>query len=102
MDLGYFGEENLDLPEDSTFIGVGHSLGLIKLAYLNVEFNVLVGIQAFVNFFWILICGYTKKRKLELKAVIQRFQIDPMGTLTSFHKRCSVIYNSFNQLNKQN
>ncbi|WP_250294746.1 hypothetical protein [Wolbachia endosymbiont of Oedothorax gibbosus] len=99
MDLGYFGEENLDLPEDSTFIGVGHSLGLIKLASLNVKFNALIGIQAFVNFLGFDLRLH-KKRELELKAMIQHFQMDPVDTLISFHKRCGVNYNSFNCLNK--
>ncbi len=99
LDLGYFGEENLDLPEDSTFIGVGHSLGLIKLASLNVKFNALIGIQAFVNFLGFDLRLH-KKRELELKAMIQHFQMDPVDTLISFHKRCGVNYNSFNCLNK--
>ncbi len=99
LDLGYFGEENLDLPKDSTFIGIGHSFGLIKLASLNVKFNALIGIQAFINFLGFDLWLH-KKRKLELKVMTQRFQMDPVDTLISFYKRCGVNYNSFNRLNK--
>ncbi|MGL9758663.1 MAG: hypothetical protein ACR5LA_07615 [Wolbachia sp.] len=102
LDLGYFGEENLNLPEDGALIGIGHSLGLIKLASLNVKFNGLIGVQAFINFLGFDLQLH-KKRKLELKTMIQHFQIDPINTLISFYKSCGVNlidYNSFNCLNK--
>lgn len=102
LDLGYFGKENLNLPEDGALIGIGHSLGLIKLASLNVKFNGLIGVQAFVNFLGFDL-QLQKKRKLELKTMIQHFQMDPINTLISFYKSCGVNlidYNSFNCLNK--
>lgn len=99
LDLGYFGEENLNLPEDGALIGIGHSLGLIKLASLNVKFNGLIGVQAFINFLGFDLRLH-KKRKLELKTMIQHFQMDPINTLISFHKRCGVNCNSSSRLNK--
>ncbi|AXI24641.1 Pimelyl-[acyl-carrier protein] methyl ester esterase [Cardinium endosymbiont of Sogatella furcifera] len=99
LDLGYFGKENLRLPSNNTLIGVGHSLGFIKLISLKVKFTALIGIHAFINFL-----GFDselhKKRKLELKTMIKHFQITPIDTLASFHKRCGINYDISNCLNK--
>ncbi|WP_168464635.1 hypothetical protein [Wolbachia endosymbiont of Ctenocephalides felis wCfeT] len=104
MDLGYFGEENLNLPsqKDNTFIGIGHSLGLIKLASLNVKFKALIGIQAFVKFL-----GFDsqlhRERELELKTMMRNFKISSIDTMISFYKRCGINLRnnySFSHLNK--
>ncbi|MGI2299011.1 hypothetical protein ACRRVB_04530 [Candidatus Cardinium hertigii] len=91
LDLGYFEDAKIDLPTDQLFIGVGHSLGFIKLASLKVKFTALIGIQAFINFL-----GFDpqleKKRKIELKTMVKYFQSNPRDTLTSFHKRCGLDY----------
>ncbi|MBV0900096.1 MAG: hypothetical protein KTV77_05215 [Wolbachia endosymbiont of Fragariocoptes setiger] len=101
LDLGYFEKENLHLPQqdDSIFIGIGHSLGFIKLISLNIKFSALIGIQAFINFlgFNSQLC---KTRKLELRTIIQNFQKDPMYTLVSFYKRCKANYDFPNNFNK--
>ncbi|MDD9331104.1 MAG: hypothetical protein PV340_00240 [Wolbachia sp.] len=102
LDLGYFGKENINFPENSTFIGIGHSLGLMKLASLNVKFKALIGIQAFVKFL-----GFDsqlhRERELELKTMMRNFKISPIETMMSFYKRCGVNLindNSFNHLDK--
>ncbi|MGI2257352.1 aminotransferase class III-fold pyridoxal phosphate-dependent enzyme [Candidatus Cardinium hertigii] len=91
LDLGYFGNEKIEFPTDQPFIGVGHSLGFIKLLSLKVKFTALIGIQAFINFL-----GFDpqlqKKRKLELKTMFNYFQSNPIDTLRSFHKRCGLDY----------
>jgi len=91
LDLGYFGNEKIDFPTDQLCIGVGHSLGFIKLASLKIKFMALIGIQAFINFL-----GFDpvlqKKRRLEHKAMFKYFQRNPIDTLKSFHKRCGVNY----------
>lgn len=99
LDLGYFGRANLSIPNNHTFIGVGHSLGFIKLASLNVKLTALIGIQAFINFL-----GFNpqlnKKRKFELNTMIKHFEISPIDTLRSFYKRCGVHYAIAKHLNK--
>lgn len=84
---------------DNTFIGIGHSLGLIKLASLNIEFKALIGMQAFTNFLGFDSQLY-KKRKLELSAMIKHFRMNPIDTLTSFHKRCGINHNFSSHFNK--
>ncbi|MGL9732871.1 MAG: hypothetical protein ACR5KW_02500 [Wolbachia sp.] len=99
LDLDYYEKINLNLLENNTFI-IGYSLGLIKSASLNVKFNVLIVIQDFINFLGFNLFLH-KKRKLELKAMIQHFQMDLIDILIFFHKKCGLNYNSFNRLIKQ-
>ncbi len=99
LDLGYFGKKNLNLPnQNNVYIGIGHSLGFIKLISLNIEFKAIIGIQAFTNFLGFNL-DLHKRRKFELNAMIRQFQINPIDTLMSFHKRCGTDYNISNHFN---
>lgn len=88
LDLGYFGEEKQFLPCSSfEYIGIGHSLGLMKLLSLNITFKALIGLQSFINFL-----GFDpllhQKRKKELEAMQKYFDCYPYQTLLSFYKKC--------------
>jgi pimeloyl-[acyl-carrier protein] methyl ester esterase len=81
--------EGENLIEDKTieYIGIGHSLGLIKLINLNIRFKALIGIQGFVNFLGSNDLLH-RKRVIELKAMRRFFDTDFSKTLNSFYKRC--------------
>ena len=91
LDLGYFGEENkLQIEnKDTVLIGIGHSLGLLKLLALNRKFDYVIGLNGFVNFL-----GSDKslhyQRDQELKALQEHFVLNPTLTLKNFYKRCNV------------
>lgn len=107
LDLGYFGEPCLNLPKDLqqseniNFIGIGHSIGLIKLLSLNIKFKALIGLQSFINFL-----GNNsvlrKKRTIELAALKKQFNINPIDTLKNFYKLANLNVNidKYNCLNK--
>jgi pimeloyl-[acyl-carrier protein] methyl ester esterase len=90
-----------DLNEDKTieYIGIGHSLGLIKLINLDIRFKALIGIQGFVNFL-----GsndfFRRKRTIELKAMKRDLAIDIEKTLNNFYKRCGIFPQEKMKLNK--
>ena len=102
LDLGYFGNpidsipfELLDDPE-LEFIGIGHSLGLIKLLNLNIKFKALIGLQSFINFLGIDL----KLRVLRTKALnllIKNFALDPLATLENFYRTIGFNNFRFNQ-----
>lgn len=103
LDLGYFGNEQMYVPEDKStqFIAVGHSLGLIKLKSLNINFTSFIGIQGFVNFL-----GddpaIRESRACDWAALKELFNSDPIKTLQNFYKRCgrSVPYGKLENINK--
>ena len=91
LDSGYFGGE-IQLKNqktNNTYIGIGHSLGLIKLLGLKVKFKALIGINAFINF-----KGFDallhKKRTIELTLFKKNFQKDPLKTLDHFYENCGL------------
>lgn len=91
MDLGYFGDEKRQVPHEqgTHIIGIGHSLGFMKLIESKVKFKSLIGLHGFANFL-----GddptLRKKRKAELETLKQHFNVSPTHTLQSFYKRCGV------------
>lgn len=104
LNLGYFKEENRHLPKHSGSIGIGHSLGLIKLASLPIKFKALIGIQSFINFLGFDLQLRTK-RALALKTMARSFQTHPIETLHTFYKRCGIHLNdyvtfNYNSMNK--
>ncbi len=102
LDQGYFGQRELSIPDDgrTIFIGIGHSLGLIKLLELEVRFSALVAISGFLNFL-----GYGQplycKRSLELENMKRHFEIFPFKTLQSFYARCKVECQNISALDKE-
>ena len=93
MDLGYYGRKTSTLPtlKSRKTIGIGHSLGFLKLAQLNLEFDLLVGLNPFLNFL-----GNQKelrrKRQLEFKMLKSSLNLSPKETLESFHLRCGASF----------
>lgn len=102
-DRGYFGEikscEEIDLSAFDV-IGVGHSLGFLKLHSSKIKFKALIGIQAFTHFL-----GIDEKihhaRKRELQGMINYFEHDPINTLRSFYQRCGYEYRGDLNINQQ-
>jgi pimeloyl-[acyl-carrier protein] methyl ester esterase len=91
MDLGYYGD--LKIPEiKEPVIGIGHSLGLIKLMQQNFHFKTLIGLNSFVNFL-----GNEphihKRRAIELDTFEILIRTSPNLALKSFHHRCGVTFN---------
>lgn len=101
LDLGYFGTTNInDLLKNTNnniIIGIGHSMGLIKLLNLNVNFTAFIGIQSFINFL-----GFNQilnqQRKISLQQMEKNFIVNPKATLIAFHKKSKYILNNINLL----
>lgn len=88
LDLGYFYDAHEDIKDDNdTLVGVGHSIGLIKLLSTNKKFDYLIGLNGFVNFL-----GNNpdlrKKREKDLSTLKTFFAFAPMATLKGFYDRC--------------
>ena len=88
IDLGYFNNrtENQYL-HDQAIIGIGHSIGLSKLISMYSNFDCLIGLNSFINFFGSDQTIYQKRQK-ELKALRSSFLKDAETTLRSFYLRC--------------
>lgn len=74
-------------------VGIGHSLGLLKLLQLPIHFDYLIGLNSFTHFL-----GKNRTlqliRKKELQTVMKHFILSPLITLKNFHKRCGVVFNN--------
>ncbi len=70
-------------------IGVGHSLGLIKLMQLKIPYQALIGLNAFVNFLG-TDPQLKKRRSLELKVFENLVKTNSKLAINSFHNRCGV------------
>lgn len=87
-----FLDENFELDERKKYIGIGHSLGFLKLNNLKIQnptmnLKALVGLQGFLNF-----CGTDpvkkKIRQRNLDKMIKIFSKDPVNALNFFWKAC--------------
>lgn len=93
MNLGYYGKKTSSLPPMTSqkTIGIGHSLGFLKLAQLNYEFDLLVGLNPFLNFM-----GRQKeirrRRQLEFNMLKSNLKSSPEKTLEDFHMRCGAPF----------
>ncbi len=93
MDLGYYGKKTSSLPPTTSrkTIGIGHSLGFLKLAQLNYDFDLLVGLNPFLNFL-----GNQKeirrRRHLEFHMLKSNIKSSPEKALEAFHLRCGVPF----------
>lgn len=100
LDLGYFSDNNynnINLPKNILnnpnleLFAIGHSLGLIKLLKLNLNFKGFIGLQGFINFL-----GKDKqlrsKRTQELSNLIKQFNQDPINTLKRFYQFIEVKF----------
>lgn len=74
------------LTSSDVLVGVGHSLGLAHLICSKRPFNLLIGLQAFLNF-----CGTGEERHARIRqvdAMIRLFQKDASYALGQFYKAC--------------
>ena len=94
LDLGYFGEMQWmnQLDESMEYIGIGHSLGLMKLMSLNVSFKRLIGLHGFVDFLG-ADESLHRRRQRELSYLIQHVNESPALTLSQFYQRTGVNFN---------
>ena len=90
-DLGYFGPSALPIAIDESvkWIGIGHSLGFLKLLNSPISWHKLIGLQAFLNF-----QGHApslkRKRSRDLLKLQNHFEEDAIGALLNFHKLCGM------------
>lgn len=101
----YLDHEYLNKPtsfiseNQEQIIGIGHSLGLLKLLQFYKNFDCLIGLNGFVNFLGNDL--YLKnKRYLELELLKQHLIKNPIATLRAFYNRCG-IPSFINKINKE-
>ena len=95
--LPYFSKENIQtwavydpkyqytyLP-DFEYIGVGHSLGLIKLLQSPIPWKCLIGLNAFIDFI-----AEDDNRRQQLIIMQHQFAVKPSLTIKNFHQRCGL------------
>jgi pimeloyl-[acyl-carrier protein] methyl ester esterase len=81
LDLGFFGPERLDLPQEP-FIGVGHSLGVLwLLRHASDRMSALVSLGGFARF--AVPAGPTRAMRRGLSR-------DAAAVLTAFHQACGL------------
>ncbi|WP_370931673.1 hypothetical protein [Bartonella sp. DGB1] len=89
LDLGYFNNEvnYPNLPKQANIIGIGHSLGLLKLLSLPIKFNKLIALNGFINFL-----GYSstlrQRRTREINLLKNAFIRNPQKQLRHFYDNC--------------
>jgi pimeloyl-[acyl-carrier protein] methyl ester esterase len=89
-DLGYFGPNDLPMPALSSsiqWVGVGHSIGFLKLLNTPFPWYRLIGLQGFLNFQGIS-HSLKRKRARYLVKLQNHFEAGPTITLSKFHKIC--------------
>ena len=98
MDL-YDGDQtdfktSLPTSAEVNYIGIGYSLGLMKLLSLPLKFKALIGLQSFINFL-----GFdpilAAKRRCTLNTMCENFRTNPQLTLNQFYKTCAGNANAF-------
>ncbi|WP_338521937.1 hypothetical protein [Candidatus Legionella polyplacis] len=105
LDIGYFNSSNMYLLDllrnkySKKFIGIGHSLGFLKLLLSSLKFEALIGIQSFINFL-----GFTKylrkKRRNEFDILWNFFIRNERNALMFFYKRCGFKNSCNKNINK--
>jgi len=90
IDLGYFKHQlqTVDL-QGQKIVGIGHSIGLSKLAGMYQNFDCLVGLNGFMDFLGLEQAAH-KRRKRELNVLRQSFLKYPTSMLKNFYARCGV------------
>ena len=88
--LGYFSPINCPLPKESElseWVGIGHSLGFLKLLQASLPLAAFIGIQGFTNFL-----GHNpalqRIRRKELNTIIALFETHPEEVVASFRRNC--------------
>lgn len=105
IDLGYLDNEffpAISPSSDLEFVGIGHSLGLVKLLNCNIKFKYLVGLNGFINFL-----GSKQKlrteREIMLNKLLDSLSKWPIRTMRSFYKNCGMTVENekINKLKKK-
>ena len=101
-DLGYFNSSDLRETEISSikWVGIGHSLGFLKLLNCSIDWYKLVGLQGFINFQGNS-SSLNKKRSRDFLRLQNNFEVDPNTTLSNFHKICGNMRPAYSKINKQ-
>lgn len=90
IDLGYFKKPYLPKQlNNEKIIGIGHSIGLVKLINLYNNFECLIGLNSFVNFLGNNV-ELKNKRHIELMALKKQFLKNPTKALNAFYRRCGI------------
>ena len=104
IDLGYF-DHPQDIPysDDRMMVGIGHSMGLSKLAARGCHWQALIGLNGFIDFLGSNPMRYPQRQR-ELKMLVNSFIQDPKATLQRFYTRCGLsdlmAYQDFSNLNR--
>ncbi|MEG0036616.1 MAG: hypothetical protein RSB82_01735 [Victivallaceae bacterium] len=90
IDLGYFKRPmHLSELQETKIVGIGHSLGLLKLNRMYENFDCLIGLNGFTDFLGRdRVLRETRLR--ELNELRERFIKNPDRTLKSVYKRCGI------------
>ena len=79
--------DDLDLDKDKTYVGIGHSVGFLKLNNSGLQFDALIALQGFLNF-----CGSSdrmrKIREAGIAKVRNRVLINKHESLHQFRTFC--------------
>ena len=76
---------NQIIDRQSRLIGIGHSIGLLKLLQSNLNFSALFGLQSFLNFLHRPPLRSIRERNLK---TMQKYLLsDPQMTLSRFHQQ---------------
>lgn len=82
-----FWHKNFRPKEGKSYIGIGHSIGFLKLNNSGIKFKALIGLQGFLNF-----CGNNQIRKnireKNLNRMIEFCSETPEDFLRFFYKSC--------------
>ena len=89
-EIHFFDELNLD--KSKTYVGIGHSLGFLKLNNSGLKFEALVALQGFLNY-----CGsldrMQKVRKIALQKVRNKIIENKNESLRQFRSFCGYADN---------
>jgi len=88
MNLGYFNQPCQPVPQEK-MIGIGHSLGLLKLICTYQHFDYLIGLNSFINFLSDQ-ADLHSSRKKACEALKWSFACNPAITLKHFYERCGL------------
>lgn len=89
LDLGYFGSKCVEvkIPPCAQVIGIGHSLGFVKLLNFDIKFDYIIGLNSFINFLGNNLV-LRRTRLLELQKLRENLLKSPISTLERFYMRC--------------
>ena len=82
--------------ENEVIIGIGHSLGFLKLNNSGINFDILIGLQGFIDF-----CGNNEKRKNNINSMMKLCAKNPNKFLEFFYKTCGYNEKISTNLNSQ-